>query len=204
MSDYTYKIDTFIKKHISKIQKPQIVEFGVKEGRSTKLFLDTCNQNNGKLYSIDIDDYSNLFNDSKWKFIKSRDDNFEFLENILPKEIDIIYLDSLHEAEHVKKIFFHYFPKLKVNGLFFIDDISWLPYLKTEKRNNFYCEINNNETFNKLLEIYNNNIENFDISFSFLSSGMCKVVKKKNGLKEPKKIQTRIFSFKNFIIKIFK
>ena len=65
MTDYTYKIDTFIKKNISKIQKPQIVEFGVKEGRSTKLFLDICNQNNGKLYSIDIDDYSNLFNDTR-------------------------------------------------------------------------------------------------------------------------------------------
>ena len=204
MSSYTYKIDTFIKKNISKISKPQIVEFGVKEGRSTKLFLDICHENDGRLYSIDVDDYSNLFNDNKWKFIKSRDDNFKYLENILPKEIDIIYLDSLHEAEHVKKIFFHYFPKLKLNGLFFIDDISWLPYLETEKRNSFYCEINNKETFNKLLEIYNNNTENFDISFTFTSSGMCKILKKKNILKEPKKIRTRDFSFKNMIRKILK
>ena len=52
MSDYLYKIDTFIKKNLHNIEKPQIVEFGVKEGRSTKLFLDICDKFNGKLTSI--------------------------------------------------------------------------------------------------------------------------------------------------------
>ena len=33
------------------------------------------------------------------------DDNFDFLENQLPKKFDIIYLDSLHEAKHVEKFF---------------------------------------------------------------------------------------------------
>ena len=179
MSDYLHKIDTFLKKDLFKINNPQIVEFGVREGRSTKLFLDLCDQNNGKLFSVDIDDYSNLFTNKNWKFIKSRDDNFDFLENILPKEIDIIYLDSLHEADHVEKIFYHYFKKLKINGYFFIDDISWVPYLKTEERNNFYCEINNKETFEKILSIYSSNQNNFDLEFSFISSGMCKIIKKK-------------------------
>ena len=64
----------------------------------------------------------------------------------LPKKFDVIYLDSLHEADHVK-IFYHYFKKLKVGGFFFIDDISWLPYLSKKKRNNFYCEINNPRNF---------------------------------------------------------
>ena len=82
MSDYQYKISTFLKKDLSKINNPQIVEFGVREGRSTKLFLDLCDQNNGKLFSVDIDDYSNLFTNKNWKFIKSRDDDFDFLENI--------------------------------------------------------------------------------------------------------------------------
>ena len=50
MSDYLYKIDTFLKKDLFKIKNPQIVEFGVREGRSTKLFLDLCDQNDGKLF----------------------------------------------------------------------------------------------------------------------------------------------------------
>ena len=204
MSDYQYKISTFLKKDLSKINNPQIVEFGVREGRSTKLFLDLCDQNNGKLFSVDIDDYSNLFTNKNRKFIKARDDDFDFLENILPKEIDIIYLDSLHEADHVEKIFYHYFPKLKINGYFFIDDISWIPYLKTEERNNFYCEINNKETFEKILNIYLSNHNNFDLEFSFISSGMCKIIKRNNCLNSQKKLIYRSNSIKNYLRKIIK
>ena len=130
------------------------------------------------MYSVDIDDYSSLFDDKNWKFIKSRDDNFDFIERMIPGKLDIIYLDSLHEASHVEKIFYHYFDKLTIGGYFFIDDISWLPYLKNSSKDNFYCEINNRETFLKILEIYNLNFEKFDISFDFTSSGTCRIKKK--------------------------
>ena len=94
---------------IKNIKEPTIIEFGVKEGRSTKIFLEMCKNNDGKLFSIDTDDYSSLFTNPKWNFIQSRDDNFSYLENKLPKKFDIIYLDSTHEAEHVEKIFYYYF-----------------------------------------------------------------------------------------------
>jgi hypothetical protein len=147
MSEYEYKIRNFIENQIKDIKNPLIIEFGVKEGRSTKMFLEICEKNNGELFSIDISDYSNLFDNKKWNFILSRDDNFEYLDSKLPIKNDIIYLDSLHEANHVEKIFYYYFKKLKINGLFFIDDISWLPYLKSSERKHFYCEINNRENF---------------------------------------------------------
>ncbi len=151
-----------------------------------------------------MDDYSNLFDDPNWTFLQTRDDNFEYLKNKLPTKFDIIYLDSLHEANHVKKIFYYYFNFLKVGGQFYIDDISWLPYLKSNSRDNFYCEINNKETFEKLIEIYNNNFDNFDIFFTFISSGMCRIIKKKNQLNEIKRIKTREMSMKNILRKIFK
>lgn len=204
MTDYIYKFNSFIKAEIKDMKNVNIVEFGVKEGRSTKIFLELCKKNSGKLYSIDVDNYDHKFNDSNWTFIQSRDDNFEFLEKKLPPKIDIIYLDSLHEAEHVKKIFYYYYKKLNINGFFFIDDISWLPYTKKEIRNNFYCEINNLETFYQILEIYKNNTENFDLSFDFTSSGSCKIFKKKNLLNLPLKIKTRERSFKNYIRKFLK
>ena len=53
------------------------------------------------------------FNDSNWTFIQSRDDNFDYLENKHQK-FDVIYLDSLHEADHVEKILYYYFDKLKI------------------------------------------------------------------------------------------
>ena len=202
MSEYENKIESFLIKQVKDIKKPIILEFGVKEGRSTKMFLEICKKNDGKLFSIDRDEYSNLFNSPNWNFIKSNDDDFDYLKNKLPEKFDIIYLDTTHEADHVEKIFYSYFKKLNLNGFFFIDDISWLPYLKTASRNNFYCEINNKETFERLLSIYQENTENFDIEFSFLSSGICKIIKKKNELNIKKKIVTREISLKNILKKI--
>ena len=204
MKSYEYKLQKFLSTELINIEKPKIVEFGVREGRSTKIFLDYCDKYDGNLYSIDIDDYSHLFSNEKWTFIKSRDDNFEYLKNVLPERFDFIYLDSLHEAHHVEKIFYHYFKNLKLNGIFFIDDISWLPYLKNNERNNFYCEINNKETFDRLIKIYNSNNENFDIFFTFISSGMCKIVKKKENLNKPKKIFSRVYSLRNIMRKFLK
>ena len=204
MSDYDHKIEVFLKDQIQKISNPNILEFGVREGRSTKIFLDLCKQKNGKLFSVDVDDYSHLFNDKNWTFLKTRDDNFEFLKNKLPKKFNIIYLDSLHEADHVEKIFYYYYDFLEIGGHFYIDDVCWLPYLKTGLRNNFYCEINNKETFERLMEIYNNNLNNFDIFFTFISSGMCRIIKKDNQLIGPKRIITREKSLKNIFRKILK
>jgi predicted O-methyltransferase YrrM len=204
MDEYSHKIDSFMFDTIKEIKSPKVLEFGVKEGRSTKMFLDLCKNNDGKLISVDINDYKDLFKDSNWNFIQCRDDDFEKLDNYLKDKLDIIYLDSLHEAKHVEKIIYHYFSKLKIGGFFFIDDISWLPYLKNSQRNNFYCEINNKETFGKLLDIYNSNQRNIDIYFSFISSGMCKIIKKNEKLEVPSKILTRDKSLKNLIRKIKK
>ena len=70
------KVSNFIYEDIKDIKNPQILEFGVRAGHSTKFFLDLCKKNNGKCISVDIDDYSNLFNDENWTFIHSKDDNF--------------------------------------------------------------------------------------------------------------------------------
>ena len=204
MDQYNYKINTHMFNLISNIRNCNFLEFGVKEGRSTKKFLEICKKNNGKLLSVDVDDYSHLFNDENWRFLKTRDDNFELVDNNIKNELDVIYLDSLHESLHVEKIFYHYFPKLKINGYFFIDDISWLPYLKNSTRNNFYCEINNKETFENLVAIYNSNTENFDLSFSFISSGLCVIQKKKNKIEKKRKVTTREKTLKNFLRKLIK
>ena len=88
---------------------------------------------------------------------------------------------------------------------FVIDDISFLPYLKEKDGNNFYCEINNKETFERVLEIYNCNEKKFDIYFSFLSSGLAIIQKKTNenlNLRLP--INSRSSSFKNFLRLLWK
>jgi predicted O-methyltransferase YrrM len=205
MNNYSYKLEQFLVKDLKKIQNINILEFGVRKGVSTKLFLEIARLNNGRVYSVDIDDCSNLFNDKNWSFFKSRDDNFDYIQKNVPSQLDVIYLDSVHEAKHVENIFYNYFSFLKVGGYFIIDDISHLPYLKDSARNNFFNEINNQETFEKILEIYNSNYDNFDLNFSFISSGLAKIIKKKNVLlNKNKKIQSRKNSIKNFLRKIVK
>ncbi len=111
----------------------------------------------GCLYSVDIKDYSYHFKSKNWKFIKSRDDNYDFINKKIPKKFDIIYLDTIHKADHVHKMIYYYFNKLKKGGIFVIDDTSMLPYLKQREKNNFSLEINNQETFEILLKILNTN-----------------------------------------------
>ena len=117
----------------------------------------------------------------------------------------MILLDTIHEAKHVEKIIFYYYERLALNCCFFIDDINWIPYLINSEKNRFYNEINNYETFVKLLEIYHSNRENMLIEFTFEGTGMCKIKKLKlDKLKPPKKINDRQNSIKNILRKILK
>ena len=200
------KIKKLIENHFNKnnLKKLKILEFGVDKGISTSLFLKYCEKTNSKLFSIDIIDYSKLFNNNKWKFLESRDDNKTKINKFVNSPVDIIFLDTEHTAKHVEKILYMYFNKLKINGLFIIDDISWIPYVKNGWRNNEWIENNNRETFYKLIEIYNTNQKNIEITFSFEDSGIAIIKKKSLKLKKSKPIIYRKFSIKNILKNLFR
>ena len=199
------KFFDYVYQDLLNLSHPKILEFGVHTGFSTSIFLDICNLNNGELFSVDVDDYSESFKDKNWTFIKSKDDNFDLIEKKIPSKIDVILIDTLHEANHVEKIFYHYYQKLKKNGMVIIDDISWLYYTAKAVRDNFYIETNNRETFFKIIEIFNANMDNINLEFNFAHSGVCKITKKNDlPLIESKKIASREFSIKNLIRKIIR
>ena len=203
MNEYDKKLKDFFMEELKSVKAPKIVEFGVRKGISTKTFIDICEQNNGFLHSVDCDDFTNVSDSRYWKFHLTRDDNFDYLDQEIPDGIDLFYLDSFHNANHIEKIIYHYYPKLKLNGQFIIDDVSWIPYLKDAKRNSFNCERNNNETFERIMEINYGNSRNLELYFSFIGSGLAKIIKRSNdNLFAPKKIKTRKFSIKNFFRKI--
>ena len=92
---------------------------------------------------------------------------------------------------------------VKQDGYFVIDDINWMLYSKNNTRDNFNSEINNYETFFKILDIYNSNIDNFDLSFDFIGSGIAKIKKiTNNQLSNKKKVILRKNTIKNIIRKI--
>ena len=198
MEEYSLKLDNSLMPIVWGINSPIILELGVENGRSTKKFLDICSKKNGKLYSVDINDCSKVSNDKNWKFFKSRDDNFNYIKANIPNKIDVLFIDSLQQASHVEKLIYNYYPIINVGGYIFIDDISHIPYLKNKERNNFYCEINNKETFEKIISIYSKNFDKFDLKFSFFSSGLA-IIKKNNNaeLEYKKKFKERSISIKN-------
>ena len=189
---------------VNNIKNINILELGVREGISTNFFLEVCKKNQGNLTSIDIDDCSKVSNDKNWTFIHSSDDNFEIIDRKIRKDLDLIYIDSYHEAQHVEKVFYHYYDFLKIGGFCVIDDISWLPYCKKEYRDNEFSEITNKSIFNKILEIYNQNKEKFSLEFYFEGSGLAIIKKKSNLLNNSKKIVSREMTVKNLIKRYIK
>ena len=98
------KLTNFIVPELIKFNNSNILEFGVSEKcMSTELFLNYCEIKKCKLFSVDNIDYSKKFSSDKWKFIKTRDDNFEIISSQIPKKIDLILLDTIHESKHVEK-----------------------------------------------------------------------------------------------------
>ena len=201
-SDENVKLDK-IKKITLKIDNPNILELGVQKGKSTKMFLDVCEKNDGYLTSIDIDDCSKILEHPKWNFIHSSDDNFEYINKLIKKDYDILFIDSLHEPNHIKKVFYNYFNFLKINGLIIIDDVIWLPYVKGEARDNDFSERINRLTFDQIIRIYNSNKENLSLEIDFTGSGLAILKKKNNQLNEEKKVINRMFTLKNLIKNIY-
>ena len=194
-----------LSKELHEFDQPNILEFGVSgQALSTSIFLEICEKKDGKLYSIDVINYNYHFNSNKWFFLNCRDDDYELIEKKIPPVFDIIYLDTIHTAKHVKKILYYYFNKLKVGGVFVIDDTSSLPYLKNREKNNFSLEINNNETFEMLIEVCNSNPHTIYLEASFIGTGVVKLTKlTKDELKYNKILNTRKFSLLNFVRKIY-
>lgn len=193
----------YIRRIVEKIKLPKILELGVQRGNSTKMFLELCDKNDGHLISVDIDDCSNVASNKKWEFIHSSDDNFNLINNKLKEKLDIIFIDSYHEPNHIKKVFYNYYKYLKIHGICIIDDISWLPYSKFNICDNDFIERINRLTFQKILNIYNSNTENFILDFHFEGTGLAIIKKLKNELNEEKKIINRLYSIKNLLKKIY-
>jgi predicted O-methyltransferase YrrM len=193
----------YIKGIAEKILSPRILELGVQKGNSTKIFLDICNKNDGYLTSVDIDDCSHISSNKRWNFIHSSDDNFDLINNKIKEKLDLIFIDSYHEPTHIKKVFYNYYKFLKINGVCIIDDISWLPYSKSNICDNDFIERINRLTFEKILNIYNSNTENLILDFHFEGTGLAIIKKVKDELYPEKKIINRLHTIKNLLKKIY-
>ena len=88
MDEYSLKLQETFLNYLESIDKPNILEFGVRHGISTKMFIDICERKDGFLNSVDVDNYSKKFLSKKWKFIHGRDDNFQLVEKFISTTVE--------------------------------------------------------------------------------------------------------------------
>ena len=131
--------------------------------------------------------------------------NQELIDAILyEKKVDIIFIDSLHEPEHIEKLIYFYYKKIKIGGKILIDDVSWLQHVQKAPLDNEFTEIINRLTFKKILEIYFTNQDNFNLKIDFSDCGLAIITKIQDKLNVSKKIKDRSFSFKNILKKFYR
>ena len=70
---------------------------------------------------------------------------YEKIEKIIPDEFDLIYLDSWHEPNHVEKIIYHYYPKIKKNT------IDKRNYIKIENEITIPCKTMNGDDAQQII-----------------------------------------------------
>lgn len=178
-----------------------IVECGVDRGTSTCAFLEVFKKIDGTLYSFDIKDCSNLFNDKNWNFFQTNDIEITQIIKKFPeikqKGIDLLYIDSYHEPSHVRKILNLYYPFININGYIFIDDTSSYPF---RKLNILTDSINSDLCKEEAEEFFYSNFDTFEFRYNGGENGLSILKKIKNN----ELIQNSIWKYNFLIYQIFK
>jgi predicted O-methyltransferase YrrM len=115
---------------VEQVQPKVIVETGIANGTSTRVFLSSLSQNdlqNSILYSVDIDPRvvtSDLIDNSQFKFLLlGKDGLSKALDEI--SNIDLFYHDSDHSYENQMMEYELAWKKLTPGGVLVSDDINW-------------------------------------------------------------------------------
>lgn len=113
--------------------KGNILELGSRDGVSTDAFLKGVEKRGGMVYSVDCDE---AWKDSwtghpQWKFIHAFSNEQEkILAAGVPKELDVVFLDTEHSHELTQKELNLWVPKLKPDGVLMIHDTRQFPELR--------------------------------------------------------------------------
>lgn len=125
-------------------KNPVILELGTAKGASTTVFLQACEESNGRLVSVDIKDSSTISSSSRWTFVQSDSTALDFILSKAPHlrdGIDILYIDSLHTKSHIEKELTGWYPFMNQGAHIFFDDVDAHPYRKGQRKDNFGTEL---------------------------------------------------------------
>ncbi len=188
-----------IHKTLSSRNNQIILECGVRKGFSTSVFVYHSEKNNGHVYSVDIEDCSDVVESNNWSFYQTDDRNImkilEKFNDIKSKGIDIIYIDSLHTAKHLKDVLYAWYPYLNKNSIIFIDDIDSYAYQKNQPKDNVINNINWDEMNKFTLNFSRANKKDVTLVQYYKKSGLAKMYKISEKGSLPKEIKSNDRSF---------
>lgn len=122
---------------VHQLNAHKVIELGVRHGTSTIAWLYGLEQTDGHLWSVDIDPapaaftvvngWSHAFGPA-WTFVQGSDLHPAVLD-VLPRDVDIVFIDTSHHYEHTRWELETYRPFVRAGGVIVCHDteVQW-PY----------------------------------------------------------------------------
>jgi predicted O-methyltransferase YrrM len=158
-----------------KKSSPVILELGTAKGESTTVFLQACEERLGKLVSVDIKDCSDISDSSRWQFVQSDSTNVRFILSQVPylrDGIDILFIDSVHTRDHVKKELTGWYPYMNEQSWIFFDDVDANPYRKGNRKDKFRLEVASDAIHEYVQSFFYANEDNLHLHIIYGSTGL--------------------------------
>lgn len=118
----------FLREQAASRENAVILELGSRRANSTFAFLSGAEESDSYVWSSDIDNILKYpdgigpwRNHPRWTFVCGDDMNPE-VQEILPKEVDILFIDTSHEYEHTLNECRAYVPRVKPGGIALFHD----------------------------------------------------------------------------------
>ena len=190
-----------ILERLNNIKNPIILEFGVNRGGSTNFFFDHINNKGGQLFSIDIRDCSNAINSKEWNFFQCNDLNKDKILkkfSIIEKGVDLLFIDSYHEPNHVKTLLHIWFYYLKKGGFIYFDDTE--SYLYRLKKNSILSIVNDSIN-DEIKKFYHQNYYQLLCTKYFHGTGLAELQKFSDLYVKPN--NNKIWKYNFYISRIY-
>lgn len=98
-----------------------IIEFGVWQGSSAKMWLEYFNHSDTRVYGVDIGECDIV--DDRYTFIKGRQEDVQIKNMFRDDYFDIIIDDGGHLMSQQQETLKNFWSKLKCGGLYVIEDL---------------------------------------------------------------------------------
>ena len=131
-------------RRVCQVEAPVVLECGVDKGWSAGVLAHAVERKGGSLISLDIRDCSDAIESECWTFLQIDDTEQERILQeapILKEGIDLIFIDSLHFARHVRRLLELWYPLVRQGGWIAFHDVDPGPYMRGQRKDYVENEI---------------------------------------------------------------